>query len=308
MKRIVVVSPDPLLTTLADRLLSPHFRTLVLGGMVSAVDSIYNDIPDLVIAEVAPGDGGMLESINTLKEDPMFNQLPILAVIGDRPPAVFWEGLLVEDYLLKADLERDLLARVRLALSRAERVVEINPLTRLPGNISINRQLEDRLVRGQVFAFAYADLDFFKPFNDKYGFSRGDEVIKVTGRLILNIVKSMQPRGSFIGHIGGDDFVFIMDAGLIEGACHEIIRAFDQIIPTLYDQVDREKGGVESVSRQGVAGFFPFIGISIGVTDTAGRGFSHFGELTGAASEMKHFAKKIKGSSYSIDRRTGQSA
>lgn len=306
MKRIVVVSQDPLLTTLADRLLSPHFRTLVLGGMVSAVDSIYNDIPDLVIAEVAPGDGGMLESINTLKEDPMFNQLPILAVIGDRPPAAFWEGLLVEDYLLKADLERDLLPRVRLALSRAERVVEINPLTRLPGNISINRQLEDRLSRGELFAFAYADLDFFKPFNDKYGFSRGDEVIKVTGRLILNIAKSMQPRGSFVGHIGGDDFVFIMDAGLIEGACREIIRAFDQIIPTLYDQEDRDRGGVESVSRQGVAGFFPFIGISIGVTDTAGRGFSHFGELTGAASEMKHFAKKAKGSSYSIDRRTGQ--
>ena len=308
MKRIVVVSQDPFLTNLADRLLSPHFRTIVLGGMVSAVDSIYNDIPDLVVAEIVPGEGGTEEGINTLKEDPIFNQLPVLAVIGERPPDVYWEGILVEDYLPKADLERDLLARVRLALSRAERVVEINPLTRLPGNISINRQLEDRLNRGEVFAFAYADLDFFKPFNDKYGFTRGDEVIRITGRLIPNIVKSKQPKGSFVGHIGGDDFVFIMEAGLAEAACREIIRAFDEIIPTLYDPEDRERGGVESVSRQGVAGFFPFIGISIGVTDTAGRSFSHFGELTGAASEMKHYAKRIKGSSYSIDRRAGQEA
>jgi len=74
--------------------------------------------------------------------------------------------------------------------------VEINPLTRLPGNISINRQIEDRLQQSEVFAFAYADLDYFKPFNDKYGFSRGDEVIKITARLILNIVKSKQPQGA----------------------------------------------------------------------------------------------------------------
>jgi len=303
MKTIVVVSQDPLLTNLADRLLSPHFRTIVLGGMVSAIDSIYNDIPNLVIAEIVPEDDVIVESINNLKEDPMFNQLPILAVIGDRLPVARWEGLLVEDYLRKGDLEQDLLSRVFLAVSRSERVVEINPLTRLPGNISINRQIEDRLGRGEVFAFAYADLDYFKPFNDKYGFSRGDEVIKITARLILNIVKSKQQQGSFIGHVGGDDFVFIMETGLMEEACRDIIRAFDQIIPTLYDPEDREKGGVESVSRQGTAGFFPFIGVSIGVTDTSVRSFSHFGELTGAASEMKHVAKKIKGSSYSIDRR-----
>lgn len=303
MKKIVVVSQDPLLTNLADRLLAPHFLTIVLGGMVSAIDSIYNDIPNLVIADIASGDDATVESINTLKEDPMFNQLPILVVIGDRPPVLHWESVLVEDYLRKGDLERDLLSRVFLALSRSARVVEINPLTRFPGNISINRQIEDRLARGEVFALAYADLDYFKPFNDRYGFSRGDEVIKITARIILSIVKSKQPQGSFIGHIGGDDFVFIMDSGLIEGACHDIIHAFDQIIPTLYDPEDREKGGVESVSRQGVAGFFPIIGISIGVTDTAARSFSHFGELTGAASEMKSFAKKTKGSSYSIDRR-----
>jgi diguanylate cyclase (GGDEF)-like protein len=305
MKKIVVVSQDPLLTNLADRLLSPHFLTIILGGMVSAIDSIYTDIPNLVIVDIAPGDEATVESINTLKDDPMFNQLPILAVVGDRLPVAQWDELLIEDYLRKGDLERDLLSRVELAVSRSERVVEINPLTRLPGNISINRQIEDRLERGEAFAFAYADLDYFKPFNDKYGFSRGDEVIKVTARIILSVVKSKQPRGSFIGHVGGDDFVFLMETELIEAACRDIIRAFDQIIPTLYDPEDREKGGVESVSRQGTAGFFPFIGISIGVTDTAVRSFSHFGELTGAASEMKHVAKKMKGSYYSIDRRRG---
>jgi diguanylate cyclase (GGDEF)-like protein len=308
MRKIVVVSQDPILATLADRLLSPHFQIIVLGGMVSAVDSIYNDIPDLVIVNIAPGDDVTAESINNLKDDPMFSQLSVLAVMGDCTPAVRWEDLSVDDYLRKDDIERDLLSRVSLAVSRSARVVEINPLTRLPGNISINRQIEDRLARGEIFAFAYADLDYFKPFNDKYGFSRGDEVIKITGRLILNIVKSRQPRGSFIGHIGGDDFVFIMEKELIEEACTDIIRAFDKIIPTLYEPEDREKSGIISVARQGTTMFFPFTSVSIGVTNTSIRCFSHFGELTGAASEMKHHAKKTKGSSFSVDKRTEPSA
>lgn len=303
MKTILIVSQDPLLTNLAERLLALRFRTIVLRGMVSAVDFIYNDIPTLVIAEIAPGDEATVEVINNLKEDPMFNQLPILAVIGDQPPPQ-WEGLLVEDYLRKGDVERDLVSRVTLAVSRSERVVEISPLTRLPGNISINRQIEDRLTRGEVFSFAYADLDYFKPFNDKYGFSRGDEVIKITARLILNFVKNRQPRGSFVGHIGGDDFVFIMDSELVEEVCIDTIRAFDQIIPTLYDPEDRAREGIQSRDRQGTERFFPFVGLSIGVSGTAVRSFTHFGELTGAASEMKSFAKKTKGSSYSMDKRT----
>jgi GGDEF domain-containing protein len=307
MKTIIIVSRDPLLTCIAHRLLSPVFRIIVLGGMVSAIDCIYNDIPDLVIVDIATEEAPTVERINNLKEDPMFNQLPILILTGDGLPVTRWEGLFAEDYLRKSDLESDLLSRASLAMIRSERIVEINPLTRLPGNISINRQIQNRMGRGEIFSFAYADLADFKPFNDKYGFSRGDEVIKITGRLVLNIVKNKQPQGSFIGHIGGDDFVFIMEEGLIEDACRDIIRAFGQIIPTVYDPEDRERGGIESVDRRGVPRFFPFIGLSIGVTGTGVRCFSHFGELTGAASEMKNYAKKTKGSSFNMDKRADSS-
>jgi diguanylate cyclase (GGDEF)-like protein len=92
-------------------------------------------------------------------------------------------------------------------------------LSRLPDNISINRQIQDRLDQRIPFALTYADLDHFKPFNDKYGFSRGDEVIKITGRLMLNIVRNKSIRNACIGHVGGDDFLCIMDPSLIEEAC-----------------------------------------------------------------------------------------
>ena len=308
MKTVIVVSRDTVLTGLADRLLSPHFRTLIFSQIVSAVDSIYNNIPNLVIAEIVPDDASMVESLNNLKEDPMFKQIPVLAVLDDQAPVIQWERFWAEDYLRREDIERDLLTRVRLAMIRSERAVEINPLTRLPGNISINRQIEERLGRGESFAIAYADLDFFKPFNDKYGFGRGDEVIKIAARLILCSVMNWQPRESFIGHIGGDDFVFIMSETFMEESCKNIIQAFDRIVPTLYDPEDREKGGVESKDRQGAVRFFPFTGISIGVTGTCFRSFAHFGALIEAASEMKHYAKKTAGSSYSIDKRAAPAA
>jgi GGDEF domain-containing protein len=303
MKTILLVSTDQALIRAARRLLAPRFRIVVLGGMIAAVDAIYTDIPDLLIVDASGGNGALLEGVNNLKDDPLFSQLPVLLIFGDQPPVMRWEGLLAEDYLRRGDLERDLSARASLAVIRSARCVEINPLTRLPGNISINREITERLERDEIFALAYADLSDFKPFNDKYAFSRGDEVLRITGRLILSVVKSRQPLGGFVGHIGGDDFVFIMEAGRIEVACDEIIQAFDRIIPSLYDPGDRERGGIDSVDRRGTARFFPLITIAIGVAGTATRRFSHFGELTSAASEMKQFAKKARGSACRVDRR-----
>ncbi len=303
MNKVIVVSAEFIFTGITERILAPCFQVLAFSRIESALDYIYNEIPDLVIVEITTADEPAALRLNSLKEDPLFSQIPVIAVFRDEPLIAEWESLLVEDYLSRGDIERELLLRVKLAITRSARVVEVNPLTRLPGNISINRQVQKRLDQGEAFSFAYADLSEFKPFNDRYGFSRGDEVLKITGRLILNIVKSKQAEGSFVGHIGGDDFVFIMENALIQEACSDILSAFDDIIPTFYDPRDREKNGIESVDRRGVPMSFPFIGLAIGVTSTAGRNFSHFGQLTEAASVMKSLAKKKRGSSFCVDKR-----
>ena len=213
------------------------------------------------------------------------------------------ETLLVEDYIWRKDLENDVCMKVDLCFSRSDRMVEVNPLTRLPGNISINRQKQSRLDKGNPFALAYADLDHFKPFNDKYGFSRGDEVIKITGRLMLNIVRNKSHKSSFVGHIGGDDFVCIMEPALIEETCQEVIDAFDRIVPSFYDSQDRISGFIESYNREGHAKQYPIMGISIGVVCADEGVYSHYGEVTSVASEMKHAAKKKAKSSYIVNRR-----
>ncbi len=303
MKTIVVISQDIVLATRAEACLKESFQTVVFKNIQSALDYIYNAVPSLIVADLPAEDKTTGTFISNLKEDPIFSQLPVLALLNDRAELPGLLTVLVEDYIWKADLETELLTRTRLAILRSERIVEVNPLTRLPGNISINRQIEDRINRGNSFAFAYADIDFFKPFNDKYGFSRGDEVIKMAGRIVLNMVKNRQPQGSFVGHVGGDDFVFITDISGMEETAREIVGAFDDLIPTFYDHDDRDRGFIRSVDRQGKTRDFPVMGISIGITDTRCRKFSHYGELTETASEMKKQAKQTRGSSFAVDQR-----
>ena len=303
MKTVAVISQDIVFAHLVETCLKDCFQTVFFKNVPSTLDYIYNAIPNLVIADLPTADLTTCVFINNLKEDPMFSRLPVLVVLSDRAALPGLLSILVEDYIWKADLEKELLVRVNLSILRSERVVEVNPLTRLPGNISINRRIEERLNRGESFAFAYADIDFFKPFNDKYGFGRGDEVIKITGRIILNTVKNRQPQEGFVGHIGGDDFIFITDMAVVEETARDIIEAFDSLIPTFYDQEDRDRGFLRSTDRRGNDCDFPIMGISIGITDTRSRRFSHYGELTETASEMKKQAKQTRGSFYAVDQR-----
>jgi diguanylate cyclase (GGDEF)-like protein len=304
MKNVVIVSSDIVLTSTAEKYLKDIYRVLVFGSIQSAMDYIYNSPPpDLVIVEVDHSDPVSVERLSELKEDPYFSNLPVLAVFGEGADSLPLNDLRIEDYLWRKDMHRDIQRRVTLNIARSERIVEINPLTRLPGNISINRAIQERLDRKELFALAYADLDQFKPLNDRYGFSRGDEIIKITARLLRSIVTGKQRQRSFVGHIGGDDFVFIMNTDLVEAASQELIDVFDRLIPTFYDPQDQERGYITSVDRQGNERTFKFVGISIGITDTSTGLFEHFGEMTERASEMKKYAKQFPGSCFRSDRR-----
>ena len=303
MEAVTIISRDPAFQEMASRILQDHFRTGSFSDLKPASDYIYNDTPSLVVVDIPKGDDATISFINLIKEDPLFSRLPILVVFdGDIDPRG-WENILCEDYLRKADAERDILPRVKLGIMRFERVVEISPLTRLPGNLSIGRQIQRRLDNNEIFALAYADLDNFKPFNDRYGFGRSDELIRMTGRIILNTVKESQSQGFFVGHIGGDDFVVIMKPDLIEKAAENIIERFDTMIAGFYDTADWDAGYIFAADRKGVWSKLPVTSISIGITDTERRAFSHHGELMQRASEMKSYAKKFAGSCCKMDQR-----
>jgi diguanylate cyclase (GGDEF)-like protein len=291
------------LTNTVAKGLEPSHNLITFRDVASALNRIYHSIPDLVIVEIELEDLTTIDILANLKADPIFSQLPVLVILPDEVHIPDWRSLFVEDYIRTSDIEREILPRADLCVIRSERIVEINPLTRLPGNISINKQIQSRIEAGETFALAYLDIDQFKPFNDKYGFSRGDEVIKVTGRLILNIVKNKQPERSFVGHIGGDDFIYIMDENLLEETSAEIIHAFDRLISTFYDGEDRKKGCIQSKDRQGNTKTFPLMTVSIGAAANKHAHFSHYGQITEIASRMKTHSKRFGGSSFRMDKR-----
>lgn len=261
---------------------------------------------DLVILNADSLDTYITNVISNIKSDPIFANIPIFAVIRDianldsRELRVF-----IDDYIVAPFEVRDLAFRISLCISRSQRVVEINPLTRLPGNIMIAREVQERIDLHKTFALGYIDVDNFKPYNDRYGFSRGDEILRMTGRLISNIITLRYPAGGFVGHIGGDDFVFIapLDNGVesLDEVCKELIARFDSIVPSFYDASERAQGFIESVDREGKKKTFPFTSISIGIAHNKCKCFSHYGEVSEIASDMKKAAKKHQGSYYSID-------
>ena len=151
-------------------------------------------------------------------------------------------------------------------------------------------------------ALCYLDLDNFKAFNDRYGFARGDEALRMTARIITNVARKMH-ADSFVGHVGGDDFFFIIPSHLIKECCEQIIQNFDLVIPTLMNDEDRVRGYIESKDRKGKLQRFPLLSLSIAVIDLNITRIDHPGEVSATAGELKKAVKKLNGSNYLINRR-----
>jgi GGDEF domain-containing protein len=196
-------------------------------------------------------------------------------------------------------------ARLDAMLVRTERDVSVHPSTRLPGTTEIEREIRRRLESDQDFAVCYADLDHFKEFNDRYSYYDGDRVIYLLSRILHDVVKGLLgPRG-FVGHIGGDDFIFVIPAGEISPVCGEILDVFDTLIPLQYNDQDRRAGYFFGKDRRGQLHRVPLMTLSIGIVTNRHRRFAHPAQVSELATEMKSYAKTLPGSVFVVDRRQG---
>jgi GGDEF domain-containing protein len=198
--------------------------------------------------------------------------------------------------------ERERMLRLDQVVRRADRDVSVHPTTRLPGTNHIARDMQTRLEAGEHFAVCYADLDHFKEFNDRYGYAYGDGVIRFLSKILRDMVRGLAP-GGFVGHIGGDDFIFNVPLEHLERTCDEIIILFDELIPYQYTEEDRRAGYFLGKDRRGNIHRIPLIALSIGVVTNQFQVFEHTGQIAELAAEMKAYAKSLPGSKYVVDRR-----
>jgi GGDEF domain-containing protein len=196
--------------------------------------------------------------------------------------------------------------RMAVRLKELEQLsLDASPLTRLPGNIAIERSINRRLRDRTSFAMCYLDLDNFKSYNDRYGYIKASEILKKTGEVIYEAVKRLNDPDAFVGHIGGDDFVVVIDARLAKAACQEIIARFDEMIPAYYSAEDRAIGAIDGVDRYGVPRIFPIISMSIAALTCQPGAYASAAEIATAAAEVKDRVKESSGSNYIIVREAG---
>jgi diguanylate cyclase (GGDEF)-like protein len=276
-----------------------------LSGVLLRVSRAYPAA--LVIDGTEPADQA-LELCRQIKSEAFTAVVPVIIYVesvGEGTAAAALEA--GADEVLTPELtKRESDLRISLALRRAERDVSVHPTTRLPGTVQIERDFADRLRSGQKFAVCYADIDHFKEFNDRYGYHRGDRVILIVSRILRDIVRAHAP-GSFVGHIGGDDFIFSVPLETMRICCEEILDLFDTLMPLQYTEEDRLRGHYQGRDRRGQTYEVPLMSLSIGVVTNELRELTHTAEISELATEMKSYAKTFAGSIYVVDRRSGQS-
>jgi GGDEF domain-containing protein/CHASE3 domain sensor protein len=202
-------------------------------------------------------------------------------------------GRLARDF---AEMERKLHELQNLNL-------DANPLTRLPGNLAIDRELESRITSNLPFAHIYIDLDYFKAYNDRYGYLAGSEIIARVGNLIKDVTARLGNEEDLIGHIGGDDYVVLSTPDKAEAISAEVTREFDAIVPDFYSEEDRKAGFFKGRDRYGVERHFPLLSMSIAIVCSDNLRNPSAEAIGRECAKMKEYIKKLPGSNFLMDRR-----
>ncbi len=298
--RVLIVDDDANICAICMEVLSNQgFEVITAGSLAEARTAMSASRPDVLLLDLALPDGDGFSFLEELKAERASAHLPVLFISARAETSAKVRALKLggDDYLTKPFDAIELGARVESVLRRKEQELGSSPTTQLPGSGAIEREVQRRLRAKEPFAFCYLDLDNLKAYNDYYGFAKADGVVRQTGDLLREIVAQEGTRGDFLGHVAGDDFVFITDPSTADPICRRGIEVFDQIIPLYYDRQDRERGYIEAEDRFGERRRFPIMSVSVVAVMCDGVRPAQ-SELAKIAAELKKRAKAIQGSVY----------
>lgn len=269
------------------------------------IDIALRNIPSLIIINEDNIDRDVIELCTTIRANEDNSITPIIVESSniDRNHRLSVLGASVEYYIRKPVDEDYMYHTIKNLIRLININRRVSPLTGLPGNVQIHAELKKRVLNRENFAVLYLDLDNFKSYNDIYGFIKGDEIIRFTARTIVKNVHNLTNNDSFVGHIGGDDFVAIISETDYDDICQNIIAEFDKEVQKYFSDEDIEKGYIEVVNRKGILEQFPLTSISIGVVEVDSGRFNNILEIGEVGAQVKHNAKTVMGSSYVINKR-----
>lgn len=276
-----------------------------IGVKTEQIDLALKNIPFLIIINEDAIDRDVVEVCKKIRTDEDNKITPIIVVSSDSERGhrldVLRESV---EYYIKKPVDTDYLYYTVKNLNRLLNINRrISALTGLPGNVQIHAELKKRIANKEEFSVLYLDLDNFKAYNDIYGFLKGDQIIEFTAQTILRCIHEQFIENSFVGHIGGDDFIAIVPSIEVDKICQSIIMEFDRNVTKFFTDDDLERGYIEVANRKGIIEQFALTSISIGVVIGEKGRFSNILEIGEVGAQVKHMAKSVMGSSYAIDRR-----
>ena len=269
------------------------------------IDIALKNIPSLIVINEDAIDRNVVDLCRKIRKDEDNTITPVIVVssIGEREHRlkILQESI---EYFIKKPVDEQYLYYTVKNLNRLLAINRrISPLTGLPGNVQIHAELKKRITKKDPFCVLYLDLDNFKAYNDVYGFLKGDQIIEFTAENIIKCIHASEMEDTFIGHIGGDDFVAIIPGISCEKLCQNILANFDNNVGKYFTDNDLEKGYIEVANRKGIIEQFPLTSLSIGVVVADTGRFSNILEIGEVGAQVKHAAKSVMGSSYAVDRR-----
>ncbi len=289
----LIVDDDPVILWILEKALKRlgYFVTAVTSAR-AALERIEHGIPEVILTDMLmPGMDGKT-FCRKIRKNPRTAGVPIIMISTETNLAECLEGFRAgaDDYITKPFKVLEVKARLERLVVRNRRALSSNPLSGLPGNPSIEIEANRRLSENKPFAFAYIDIDDFKSYNDAYGYQAGDRVIKDLSRLLVSASGSDSTK-TFVGHVGGDDFVIISTVVMMRAILKTVLDTFDRAAGEYYTAKHRQRGGLVTSNRQHREQFFPMIKLSCAVIDTASRKIHHYAELVEIATELKHRLK-----------------
>ncbi len=306
MSKILIVDDEEYVRELLETFLrSEGYETVTAATGNAAIEVTKHELPHLILLDVMLPDMDGLTVCRRLRQSIRTTYIPIIMLtarqgIGEKVEALSSGA---DDYITKPFNLQELLARIRTQLRHVELGL-LSELTGLPGNTLIERAISQLVRSPQTkWAILYVDIDQFKSYNDAYGFLRGNDLIKAVANILQETVGAVDNELNFVGHIGGDDFVAVVEPEKIDEVCRTVIARFDEEVRSFYSEADLARGYISSVDRQGRVTRFPVASISIGVVTNKYKPIDSVWMVGKLAAEVKSKAKSVSGSTYYVDRR-----
>ncbi len=305
--KILVVDDDPeILDMLRLTFEIENYEVIDAVNGKEALDKIKYEEPDVIVLDCMMPEMDGYEVAQKVRESRMSRHTPIIMLTakGSVKDKIKGMELGIDDYVVKPFEPDELVARIKMILHRTSQNLDANPLTKLPGNVSIIKCIENRINANTLFAVCHIDLRQFKAFNDKYGFDAGDQIIFETARMLSEVVGKFGNENDFVGHVGGDDFVLVTAPDKVDTICNEIISTFDKYILRFYSPEDQEKGYIISRDRLDNIVRFPIMMMCIAVVTNEHRDITCAAEVSQIAAELASYAKSASRSNYVKDQRS----